>query len=136
VWVGKLQIELVGTETLADTMASGSRYAAHDIGGITRKMYIMAVPDVSIADVNYTTTVDADSGTATVGVMVTVANDAVAASASDGTSSGSVTLTLCKRGPPTAAHLRPLAATNCTGCRPLPPSSFGTTIARQRVAGL
>ena len=50
----EISIQLTGA-SLADTMASASQYASHDLGGITRKIYVMVLPDLSIADVNYTT---------------------------------------------------------------------------------
>ena len=52
----ELSIQLTSA-SLADTMASGSTYAAHDLGGITRKIYLMVLPELSIADVNYNATV-------------------------------------------------------------------------------
>ena len=71
-------------------MASASQYASHDLGGITRKIYVMVLPDLSIADVNYTT-VSASAGSATVATTVTLANDGAATSA---TTEGKVLLTL------------------------------------------
>ena len=92
-------------------MASASQYASHDLGGITRKIYVMVLPDLSIADVNYTT-VSASAGSATVATTVTLANDGAATSA---TTEGKVLLTLCRRGAPIPAHLRPLEPANCKG---------------------
>ena len=106
----EISIQLTGA-SLADTMASASQYASHDLGGITRKIYVMVLPDLSIADVNYTT-VSASAGSATVATTVTLANDGAATSA---TTEGKVLLTLCRRGAPIPAHLRPLEPANCKG---------------------
>jgi hypothetical protein len=106
----ELLVELVG-QSLADTMASGSKYATHDLGGITRKIYLMIVPELSIADLHYTvSSVSRDRLSASVGAVVTLANDGGTA-----TAGSQVTLTLCKRGAPIPAHTRPLASASCNG---------------------
>lgn len=128
-----ITIELVG-QSLADTMASGSKCkppsaihrhppcslltqrclvgtdASHDLGGITRKIYLMVLPAVSIADINYTVTVADGRDSATVVAAATVVNDG-----SGSAPARSAQVTLCSRGPPTPAHGRTLVPDSCQG---------------------
>ncbi len=53
----------VTAETIADTLMSGSQYAAHSLGGILRKIYLYALPQVFAGDLRITTGLD-DSFTA------------------------------------------------------------------------
>jgi len=70
-----LTVVVVGW-SVADDLASASKYATHDIGGITRKVYLMAVPPVSIADVHVVTTfTDGTRTAADVFLNVSLAND-------------------------------------------------------------
>ena len=46
------------SESLADTLASATQYAAHQLGGITRKIEIFAVPEVHLSKINITTNLD------------------------------------------------------------------------------
>ena len=46
------------SESLADTLASATQYAAHQLGGITRKLEIFAVPDIHISEACLTTDLD------------------------------------------------------------------------------
>jgi hypothetical protein len=71
----------VSGASLADTLASGSRYATHDLGGITRNIYLLTVPTVAVSDVYVRTTQDRVTGAWTATVDVTVANDGAAAAA-------------------------------------------------------
>jgi beta-galactosidase len=65
--------------SLADSLASATQYAAHDIGGIARKVYLMAVPAVSIADVHIVTAfAGGDYSQAQLLLNISVANDGAA----------------------------------------------------------
>ncbi|MEA1876692.1 MAG: glycoside hydrolase family 2 TIM barrel-domain containing protein [Bacteroidota bacterium] len=50
----------VQNESQADTLASATQYAAHQLGGITRKLEIFAVPETCIRALNVTTDLDED----------------------------------------------------------------------------
>ena len=70
---------IVVSDSLADTLASASQYAAHDIGGIARKIYLVAVPAVSIADVHAVTTFPGgDYSQSVLFLNISVANDGAA----------------------------------------------------------
>ena len=73
-----LTIVVVGA-SLADSLASASQYAAHDVGGFSRKLYFVAVPAVSIADVHAVTTfADGDYTQSVLCLNFSVANDGAA----------------------------------------------------------
>lgn len=74
-----LTVVLVG-DSLADTLAKGSQYATHDLGGLTRKVYLLAAPTVSIADVHVVTSFsDQTYASATLWLNISVANDGASA---------------------------------------------------------
>jgi len=57
---GKTNDLVIGliSESLADTLASATQYAAHQLGGITRKLELFAVPEVHISKANLSTDLD------------------------------------------------------------------------------
>ncbi len=55
----------VTAETLADTLMSGSQYAAHSLGGILRKIYLYALPEIYMGNLSVTTSFDGDYRNAT-----------------------------------------------------------------------
>lgn len=72
---GKNQLSLkVRSESLADMLGSLTQYAAHQLGGITRKVTLFAVPDVHIADLRIVTELDEQYQDAELKVYVAVAN--------------------------------------------------------------
>ena len=53
----RLTIQIV-SETMADTLMSGSQYVAHQLGGILRKIYVVAVPKTHLTDLAVFTSPD------------------------------------------------------------------------------
>lgn len=65
----------VKSHSLADTLASGIQYAAHDLGGIPRKLYLIALPEVNLARFHVETWFDDEYDDATLKVLLEVANE-------------------------------------------------------------
>ncbi len=71
----------VKSHSLADTLASGIQYAAHDLGGIPRKLYLMALPEINAARFHVETLFDDAYDDATLRVLLEVANESSGAEA-------------------------------------------------------
>jgi hypothetical protein len=65
----------VKSESTADTLASASQYAAHPLGGITRKAQLFALPEIHVAGQIVTTTFDKEFKDAALHVHLDVANE-------------------------------------------------------------
>lgn len=64
----------VRSESLADMLGSLTQYAAHQLGGITRKVTLFAVPDVHISDIRIVTDLDEKYKDADLKVYLAVTN--------------------------------------------------------------
>lgn len=64
----------VRSESLADMLGSLTQYAAHQLGGITRKVTLFVVPDVYMSDLRVVTDLDADYKNARLKIYASVTN--------------------------------------------------------------
>ncbi|WP_169853051.1 glycoside hydrolase family 2 TIM barrel-domain containing protein [Anaerohalosphaera lusitana] len=65
----------VKNESLADVLASGSQYAVHQLGGISRKVTMFAVPTVNVASMHVVTDMDEEYADAVMRVEMDIVND-------------------------------------------------------------
>jgi len=65
----------VKNESLADILATGSQYAAHQLGGITRNIYLFAVPKLNITSLHVAATFEKHYRHAILQVMLEIANE-------------------------------------------------------------
>jgi hypothetical protein len=65
----------VKNESLADTLASGTKYAAHPLGGISRDIYLFTVPEIHIEHLHITTDLDASYHNAALVTDIKISNE-------------------------------------------------------------
>ncbi|MCP5538003.1 MAG: glycoside hydrolase family 2 [Akkermansiaceae bacterium] len=65
----------VQSESLADTMAKGSHYAKHQIGGINREVTLFALPQTHVSDIGVRPVLDKNYHNATLMLSLGVTND-------------------------------------------------------------
>ena len=65
----------VRSESLADTLSSASKYAVHPLGGITRPICLIAIPNINVASLHVSTTFDAKYENAILKTALTIANE-------------------------------------------------------------
>jgi len=83
----------VQNESTADILASGTQYASYQFGGLTRKITLIAVPALHIADIDVTTHIAEDGRGAAFEVTVAVEEGLIGA-AGGGRNGGSIDLAL------------------------------------------
>lgn len=71
----------VASESAADATSSASRYAVHPLGGITRDIFLFALPQTNLSMLHASTTFDSTYTDAVLKAEVEVANDGTAAAA-------------------------------------------------------
>ncbi len=73
---GKTNTITIGitAETMADTLMSGTQYAAHQLGGILRKIYLYTVPKTHIENLVIKTDLDADYDNAMLNITADIIN--------------------------------------------------------------
>jgi len=64
----------VKNESLADTLASGTQYAAHQLGGITRKIHLFSVPQLHITSLDLETMFDTQFKNSTLQLKFSISN--------------------------------------------------------------
>lgn len=64
----------VANDTRTDVLASGSQYAVHALGGITRKLYLQAIPMTAITALDVSTVFDAEYRDADIHVVLATEN--------------------------------------------------------------
>ncbi len=75
-WTGQNELMVkVKSETKADSLANGSMYAVHNLGGISRKVYLMGLAPVNFAYADVKTFLDKNYENATLSADVIIANE-------------------------------------------------------------
>lgn len=65
----------VKNETMADTLASGSQYACHQLGGINRKLKLVALPEVNVSELYVKTKFDHTFTNASLELQLGISNE-------------------------------------------------------------
>ena len=65
----------VQNESLADILASGTQYAVHQLGGITRKIYLFAIPELNVSSLHVETIFQRDYRDADLRVLLEIAHE-------------------------------------------------------------
>ncbi|WP_316791994.1 glycoside hydrolase family 2 protein [Pedobacter frigoris] len=74
----KLEVK-VASQTISDKIGCVSQYAAHTVGGILRKVSVMALPQINIGSVNPVVKFDGEFKDATVDVQYQIFNESASA---------------------------------------------------------